>query len=258
MLRDILSASRRRAEALPPLAELRARAADAPPVRDLVAALTAPGLGVIAEVKRRSPSKGDLAVDLDPVVQVARYAAGGAAAVSVLTEPTFFLGRNDDLEAVRGSCSLPVLRKDFTVSVSQVWESRAIGADAVLLIVAALTDAELGSFLAEADDAGLAALVEVHTEPEAVRALAAGASLVGVNNRDLAAFEVDLGTAERLAPFFTGCVRVAESGIGTPADAARMAAAGYDAVLVGESLVRSPDPVELLGRLRSVPVAPVS
>lgn len=211
-----------------------------------------PGLSVIAEVKRRSPSKGDLALGLDPATQAELYSAGGAAAVSVLTEPAFFGGSNDDLVAVREACPLPVLRKDFTVSAAQVWEARAIGADAVLLIVAALTDDELLRFLGEAADAGLAALVEVHTGAEAERALAAGATLIGVNNRDLATFTVDLGTAERVAPLLDGVVRVAESGIGDPQDAARMARAGYDAVLVGESLVRSEDPAGLIGRLREV------
>ncbi len=211
-----------------------------------------PGLSVIAEVKRRSPSKGDLALGLDPATQAELYSAGGAAAVSVLTEPGFFGGSNDDLVAVREACPLPVLRKDFTVSAAQVWEARAIGADAVLLIVAALTDDELLRFLGEAADAGLAALVEVHTGAEAERALAAGATLIGVNNRDLATFTVDLGTAERVAPLLDGVVRVAESGIGDPQDAARMARAGYDAVLVGESLVRSEDPAGLIGRLREV------
>lgn len=211
-----------------------------------------PGLSVIAEVKRRSPSKGDLALGLDPATQAELYSAGGAAAVSVLTEPGFFGGSNDDLVAVREACPLPVLRKDFTVSAAQVWEARAIGADAVLLIVAALTDDELLRFLGEAADAGLAALVEVHTGAEAERALAAGATLIGVNNRDLATFTVDLGTAERVAPLLDGVVRVAESGIGDPQDAARMARAGYDAVLVGESLVRSEDPAGFIGRLREV------
>jgi len=254
VLGDILVESRRRAEALPPLPELRARAADAAPARDFPAALASPGLGVVAEVKRRSPSKGDLAPGLDPVAQVGRYAAGGAVAVSVLTEPTAFGGSLADLAAVRAACDLPVLRKDFTVSASQVWEARAAGADAVLLIAAVLDDTELRGFLEAATEAGLAALVEVHTEREAERALRAGAAVVGVNNRDLATFRVDLATAEHLAPLLAGRVRVAESGIAGPDDAARMAAAGYDAVLVGESLVRSSDPAGLVRRLAGVAV----
>ncbi|MGH8875396.1 MAG: indole-3-glycerol phosphate synthase TrpC, partial [Acidimicrobiia bacterium] len=222
-----------------------------PAARDLAGALAGPGLEVIAEVKRRSPSAGKLADRLDPATQAISYARGGAAAVSVLTEPRYFQGSAADLRAVREAVPLPVLRKDFTVDPVQVWEGRAMGADALLLIVAALTDGELAGLLAAAAEAGLAALVEVHTPDEARRAVAAGASLVGVNNRDLATFEVDLATAERIAPLLSGvAVRVAESGINTRSDAARMAAAGYHAVLVGEALIRAPDPGALVKELR--------
>lgn len=252
MLGDILIESRRRADALPPLGELRARARDASPARDLVAALTGPGLGVVAEVKRRSPSRGDLAPDLDPAVQASRYADGGAVAVSVLTEPSAFSGSLADLASARRVCDLPVLRKDFTVSAAQVWEARAASADAVLLIVAILDDGDLARLLDAAHEAGVTALVEVHTEREVERAIQAGAAVVGVNNRDLTTFGVDLATAERLGPLLDGCVRVAESGIAGPDDASRMAAAGYDAVLVGESLVRAPDPAELVRRIATV------
>ncbi|MGF1664940.1 MAG: indole-3-glycerol phosphate synthase TrpC [Acidimicrobiia bacterium] len=252
MLEPILETTRARLGVLPPIAELVARSADAPPVRDLVAALAASGLGIIAEVKRRSPSRGPLALDLDPVERAGAYERGGAAAVSVLTEPDHFAGSDADLMAVRASVSLPVLRKDFTLTAAQIWEARAIGADAILLIVAALDDAILRSLLDTADEVGVAALVEVHDESEAERALQAGARIVGVNNRDLTTFHVDLATSERLAPILSGCeVTIAESGILKPADAARMAAAGYDAVLVGESLVRSGDPATALAALRT-------
>lgn len=249
MLGDILIESRRRADALPPLGELRARARDAAPARDFVSALTGPGLGVVAEVKRRSPSKGDLARDLDPAAQASLYGEGGAVAVSVLTEPSAFGGSLADLAAVRRACDLPVLRKDFTVDAAQIWEARAASADAVLLIVAVLDDADLARLLDTADEAGVTALVEVHTEEEVERARRAGAAVIGVNNRDLTTFRVDLGTAERLGPLLDGCVRIAESGIAGPEDASRMAEAGYDAVLVGESLVRAPDPAGLVRRI---------
>jgi indole-3-glycerol phosphate synthase len=251
MLEPILETTRARLGVLPPMAELVARCADAPPVRDLVAALTAPGLGVIAEVKRRSPSRGPLALDLDPVERAGAYQRGGAAAVSVLTEPDHFSGSDADLVAVRAAVSLPVLRKDFTLAASQIWEARAIGADAILLIVAALDDSTLRALHETALEVGVAALVEVHDEGEAERALEAGARIVGVNNRDLTTFHVDLATSERLAPMLEGCdVTIAESGILEPADAARMAVAGFDAVLVGESLVRSGDPETALTALR--------
>lgn len=242
MLDPILDTTRQRIRALPPRAELRARCADAPPVRDFAAALRRPGLGVIAEVKRRSPSRGALSMDLDPVERATSYARGGASAISVLTEPHHFSGSDHDLIAVRGSVGIPVLRKDFTLDASQIWEARALGADAILLIVAALDDVLLTALLETASAVGVAALVEVHDQAEAERALVAGATVVGVNNRDLTTFAVDLATSERLAPMLAGCdVRIAESGILGPEDARRMAAVGYDAVLVGESLVKSGD-----------------
>ena len=252
MLQDILRSTRERIRRLD-LPSLQGRARQQTPARSLAAALGSPGLAVIAEVKRRSPSRGSLADDLDPGEQAAAYARGGAAAISVLTEPEFFAGSLADLAAVRAAVTIPVLRKDFIVDAAQIWESRAAGADAVLLIVAALTDAELNAFLAVAADAGLEALVEVHDAAEAQRAVAAGARIVGVNNRDLATFTVDLATAETLAELISGVpVRVAESGIFGPADARRMAEAGYQAVLVGEALVRASDPAALVGALRGV------
>jgi indole-3-glycerol phosphate synthase len=184
---------------------------------------------------------------------VRAYAAGGAAAVSVLTDAEFFGGSLADLEAVRGEVGLPVLRKDFILDSRQIWESRAAGADAVLLIVAALSDESLAELLTVGAEAGLEALVEVHDETEVERALTAGALMVGVNNRDLATFEVNLAVAERLAPMLVGrAVTVAESGIGRAEHAVKMAVAGYDAILVGEALVRAEDPAGLVAELRGV------
>lgn len=253
MLDDIVSATRARVGRLD-AAALRSAVADAPtrPVRSLEQALGAHGLSVIAEVKRRSPSRGDLAVGIDPAQQARAYEAGGAAAISVLTEPEFFAGSLRDLEAVRAAVDVPVLRKDFMVSPAQIWESALGGADTILLIVAILSDDELAGLLAESAAAGLEALVEVHTRGEAERALAAGARTIGVNNRDLGTFDVDLATAERLAPVVAAAPhRVAESGIFTASDAARMADAGYHGVLVGEALVRAADPSDLVAELRA-------
>ncbi len=232
---------------------LRAAAGEAPPSLDFAAALAGPGLAVIAEIKRRSPSAGPLAPEMDPVAQAGEYVAGRAGAISVLTEPDHFAGSLADLMAVRAAVSAPLLRKDFILHPAQVWEARAAGADAVLLIVAALSDAELGGLMGTAAEAAMTALVEVHTPTEAERAVAAGAEVIGVNNRDLETFTTDLGTAERIAPLLAGVrVTVAESGVSDPDGAARMAAAGYDAILVGEALVRSPDPAGLIARLRAV------
>lgn len=213
------------------------------PARGFASALTAPGLSIIAEVKRRSPSKGDLAPDLDPATLARAYAAGGAACLSVLTDQEWFGGSQEDLQAARAAVSLPVLRKDFTVCDADVCDARLMGADAVLLIVAALEQDELERMHALAVEVGLDVLVEVHDEHEVRRAVDAGAQLVGVNQRDLLTFEVDPDRAARVRPLIpSGVVAVAESGIGGPADAARAAADGYDAVLVGESLVRSGHP----------------
>jgi indole-3-glycerol phosphate synthase len=252
MLEPILESVRRRIGDVAAAAEdLRARAAEMAPARDFAAALRPPGLAVIAEIKRRSPSVGPIDPELDPALRATAYETGGAAALSVLTEPAHFGGSLADLEAARRSVGVPVLRKDFVLHSSQVWEARAAGADAVLLIAAALGDRELDGLLATAREAGMAALVEVHTADEARRAAAAGASVVGVNNRDLTTFRVELATAERLRPQLPeGAVTVAESGVSTPEAAARMAAAGYDAVLVGEALVRSEDPAEQVRLLR--------
>ena len=208
-------------------------------------------LGVIAEVKRRSPSKGDLASELDVVLLAEAYAAGGAACVSVLTDAPHFGGSPEDLVAARAAVSVPVLRKDFTVDLRDVVDARLMGADCVLLIAAALDDDELNDCHAMAVALGLDALVEVHDETEAARAVDVGATLIGVNQRDLVTFEVDTARAVRVAPTLPeGVVRVAESGISGPADAAVLAGAGYHAVLVGEHLVRAGDPAQAVTDLR--------
>ncbi len=226
-----------------PLAALQQLAEASSPALDAEARLRLPGLCLIAEVKRSSPSKGVLADIPDPAVLAAAYEAGGAGAVSVLTEGRRFGGSLADLDAVRAAVRVPVLRKDFMVSEYQLWEARAHGADLVLLIVAALTDATLVSLRELAERLGMTALVEVHDEAEAARAAAAGARVVGVNARDLKTLEVHPDTFGRLRPLLPpGCVAVAESGIAGPEDAARYAAQGADAVLVGEALVRGGDP----------------
>ena len=225
------------------LDELLASASAGPPPRPFAEALRRPGMSVIAEIKRRSPSKGDLAADLDPAAVAQAYEAGGAACLSVLTDSEFFGGSALDLGAARAACELPVLRKDFTVDARDVADARLMGADAVLLIVAALDDGELARFLEVAAAVGLAALVEVHDYDELARALAAGASIIGVNQRDLRTFEVEPERAARLAAAMpSDAIRVAESGIGGRDDVVRLLDAGYDAVLVGESVVTAGDP----------------
>ncbi len=222
------------------------------PARGFARALRAPGLSVIAEVKRRSPSKGALAsADLDPALLAKAYAEGGAACLSVLTDAKSFGGSPDDLARARSATDLPVLRKDFTVDARDVCDARSMGADAVLLIAAALSDDELARFHTLAHEVGLDALVEVHDEPELERALAAGATLVGVNQRDLVTFEVDHDRAVRMAAAIPAdVVKVAESGVRGSDDARSLAEAGYDAVLVGEHLVTSTDPSAAIRLLR--------
>lgn len=237
-----------------PLEGLLADARSMPPPRGFAQALradAATALAVIAEVKRRSPSKGDLDAALDPATVATAYAAGGASCLSVLTDEQFFGGSARDLSAARAAVALPVLRKDFTVGAHDVCDARLMGADAVLLIVAALDDPTLVDLHALALDIGLDVLVEVHDEAELERALAVGATLVGVNQRDLITFEVDTTRATRVAAAMpTGILRVAESGIRGSADAAVLAAAGFDAVLVGESVVTSGDPAASVAALR--------
>lgn len=208
-------------------------------------------LAVIAEVKRKSPSKGVINAVLNPAALAAEYESGGASCLSVLTDSPHFGGSADDLADARAACSMPVLRKDFTVDSRDIMDARLMGADAVLLIVAALTDVELTSFLRIARELQIDALVEVHDESELSRALTAGAALIGVNQRDLNTFAVDSGRAESLASLIPDHVlAVAESGINGSADALRCAEAGYRAVLVGEHLVRSTDRVSALAELR--------
>jgi len=238
-----------------PLDDLVARAAAMPACRPFRDGVRGHGgaISVIAEIKRRSPSAGALAPDLDPARLARCYEGAGAAALSVLTDAEYFGGSPDDLVRARSACAVPVLRKDFTVCEADVCDARLMGADAVLLIVAALTDDELTRCRQLAHDLAMAALVEVHADDELDRALAAGADLIGVNRRDLRTFEVDLSLAERLAGRVPeGVVTVAESGVRGPADVAGLAASGYDAVLVGETLVTAPDPGAALRALRGV------
>jgi indole-3-glycerol phosphate synthase len=237
-------------EALLPLEEVKAAALDARPALDALAALRHPGVGVIAEVKRSSPSKGALADIPDPAELARQYAAGGARVISVLTERRRFGGSQADLDAVRAAVDVPVLCKDFVISSYQVHEARAHGADLVLLIVAALEQNALTGLLERAESLGMTALVEVHTEAEADRALAAGASVIGVNARDLTTLQVHRNTFERIAPGLpSGVVKVAESGVRDAHDLIAYAAAGADAVLVGEGLVTAGDPRQAVADL---------
>jgi indole-3-glycerol phosphate synthase len=239
-----------------PLPALERLAADRPRPLDLRQAIAGPGVSVIAEIKRASPSRGVFPVLVDPPAVARAYLAGGAAALSVLTDRPFFHGGLADLSAAAEvahawSTAAPVLRKDFVLDPYQIVEARAHGADAVLLIVAALSDPLLRALLAGARDLALGALVEVHDETELNRAVAAGADLIGVNNRDLRTFEVDLAVTERLAPLApTGSVIVGESGIVDRADVARLGRAGAHAVLVGEGLILAPDRVAAVQALR--------
>jgi indole-3-glycerol phosphate synthase len=237
------------------LDDLVEQAQATPQTRDFAAALRGDGLSCIAEVKRRSPSKGDLDPDLQPDLLAKEYVAGGAACLSVLTDTEFFGGSSADLIAARQASGLPTLRKDFTVREADVVDARLMGADAVLLIAAALDDDTLRRCAIRADELGLAALVEVHDETELARALAAGSRIVGVNQRDLRTFKVDHERACRLAASIPAeVVAVAESGIRDADDARHLAQAGFDAILVGEALVRSEDRV---GQLRDLVGHPI-
>jgi indole-3-glycerol phosphate synthase len=217
--------------------EIKAAAKAAHSPRDVMAALREPGIGVIAEVKRASPSRGALATISDPAKLAGAYEDGGARVISVLTEQRRFNGSLDDLDAVRAAVSIPVLRKDFIVGPYQVHEARAHGADMLLLIVAALEQSALASMLDRTESLGMTALVEVHTEEEADRALQAGAKVIGVNARDLKTLDVDRDCFARIAPGLpSNVIRIAESGVRGPADLLAYAGAGADAVLVGEGL----------------------
>lgn len=244
-LDDILDFHRQRAEQdSRSLADLIAEASAQDPVRGFAAAIAeSTQLAVIAEIKRRSPSKGDLNARLDAAALAVEYSRGGATCMSVLTDGQHFGGSVEDLQTARGAVSLPVIRKDFTVDARDVCDARIMGADCVLLIAAALDQAELEEFLYVADLVGIDALVEIHDEPELERALNAGAHLVGVNQRDLVTFQVDHERAVRMGKLMpSNIVRVAESGVRGRDDALRLRAAGFQAVLVGEHLVTSADP----------------
>lgn len=236
------------------LDQLVEEARRAGPARGFRSALAASeGLAVISEIKRRSPSKGDLNPGVDPGPWAAAYLAGGATCLSVLTDPEFFGGSAEDLAAARAAVPIPALRKDFTVSALDVCDARLMGADAVLLIVAALDDLELADFHDLAVELGLDVLVETHDEAEVDRALSVGATLIGVNQRDLVTFEVDTQRAVRLAGVLPDdVVRVAESGVRGPDDARVLYEAGYHAVLVGEALMTSGDPTAAVAGLRAI------
>ena len=235
-------------------AELEQQASTAAPAPSLAHALRTASVGLLAEVKRRSPSKGAIGESLDALEQARAYAAGGAAGVSILTEPEHFGGSVDDLRRVRTGLGLPVLKKDFHIAAVQLLEARALGSSAALLIARALAPDRLNRLAAYGRELGLELLVEVRDEDELARALDAGATMVGVNNRDLETLAIDPGTAERIIPRIpAGIVAVAESGVRVRGDVERYAACGADAVLVGSVLSAAPDPVRATRELAGVP-----
>jgi indole-3-glycerol phosphate synthase len=251
-----------RRKAVRPEAELRALAAEAPPLRGFAAALERQGrqgrYGLIAEIKKASPSRGLIRADFDPATLAQAYQAGGATCLSVLTDTPYFQGSDDDLIAARAACGLPVLRKDFILDPYQVVESRVLGADCILLIIAALDDGAARELAAAASEFGLDILVEVHDRAELDRALRIEVRLIGINNRDLKTLKVDLRTTEELAPLVpqgdpTRRIVVGESGIANPDDLDRLAAAGARCFLVGESLMRAGDVAAATRRLLRLP-----
>lgn len=255
VLGRILADTEARVEALRPLrGELERLAAAEPGPPSLAAALAGEHVGVIAEIKRRSPSKGEINAALGAAEQARAYRDGGASAISVLTEPSSFGGSPDDLRAARWAVELPLLRKDFIVDEAQIVEARTLGAAGMLLIARALPPARLAALAATAREWGLCALVEVRSERELELAAATDAPLIGINSRDLETLELDAGVTERLLPLIPkDRVAVAESGVRTVADVARFAAAGADAVLVGSSLSAAADPAAAVRSLAAVP-----
>jgi indole-3-glycerol phosphate synthase len=235
---------------LHPLPVLRMAVKQAGPPRDFFAALRRPGLNVIAELKKASPSRGVLRADFDPRALGARLASAGAVAISVLTEEEFFQGSLAHLRGARAVVSVPVLRKDFLFDPWQVWEARSVDADSFLLIAAILSDGQLADLLAAGRELGMEPLVEVHSREELHRVLRAGARIIGVNNRDLRTFDVRLDTSlELIREIPRECLAVSESGLCTASDLARLRDAGFSAFLVGESLMRAPDPAAALRAL---------
>jgi indole-3-glycerol phosphate synthase len=232
-------------------AEIRGRAKAAPPARDFAAAITGPPVRIIAEVKRASPSAGAIRRDADPAATAHLYAQAGAAAVSVLTDRRYFSGSPEDLQAVRAAIRLPVLRKDFVVDAYQIYEARALGADAVLLIAGTVAASDLAGLGHLAAGMGMTALFEVHTEAQVDEILTAGPRVIGINNRNLGTLAIDLDTTLRLRRRIpAGILVISESGIETADDVARVCGAGIDAILVGTALMASPDPVAHLTALR--------
>lgn len=252
-LERITIETQRRVETLKksqPLARLPQRSKESP--RPFAAALrpSGGGLGLIAELKQASPSAGLIRKETDLPARLAAYERGGASALSILTEESYFHGSPQLLDLARRTVRLPLLRKDFIVDPCQIIESASLGADAILLIAAILTDSQLKEFLGLARENGLDALLEIHSEKELERALSAGASLIGINNRDLRTLEIDAGTAARLLPLVPkpGCTVVVESGVKEPCELERFHRSGAHAVLIGEALMRSPDPESLVRR----------
>jgi indole-3-glycerol phosphate synthase len=253
ILERIVAARRRalaEAKQATPTAKLEERAAAAPPVHDFAASLCREGINIIAELKKASPSRGVLRAAYNPAALAPALERAGAAALSVLTEPEFFHGGLEDLQLARTVSSLPLLRKDFLFDPYQLYEARAVGADAFLLIAAILTPVELRQLLTLGRELGMAALVEVHTAAELERALAAGGEIFGVNNRDLKTFEVNLETSLRLVEAIPDeCVAVSESGLRSREDLERLRAAGFDAFLIGEHLMQAAEPDNALRKL---------
>ena len=236
------------------LVEFRTRAESAPEARDFTAALRGDTVALIAEIKPASPSRGEIRANVNPVQLAQLYAENGAAAISVLTDRKYFHGEPNNLKAARVGCEVPLLRKDFIIDEYQVYESRALQADAILLIVRLLDDAQLRDYGALAEALGMAALVEVHAAEELERGLTSGARIIGINNRNLADFSVDLATTERLAPSIPADrIVVGESGVFSRANVERIARAGVDAVLVGEALMRADDIGAQVRELSGVP-----